>query len=113
MEKVAFMRTFSVAPNSETWDTLYVVDPGKVFDIEEISVSFPVSTLYQLRVFFYVGETMILPTDPSFPITGENITISFKNPFSLMSSERLRVRLVNTSTTETRMCMIKLEGIIR
>lgn len=113
MEKVAFSRMFNVGPNSELWDTLYVVEPGKVLDVEEIAVSFPVSTMYQLKVYFYNGEIMILPTDPNYPITGENVTISFKNPFSLFSNERLRIRLVNTSTTETRTCIVKVEGIIR
>lgn len=113
MEKVAFSRVFNVEPNSEVFETIYTVSSAKVLDVEEIAVSFPVSTMYQLRVYFYNGEIMILPTDPNFPITGENVTVTFKNPFSLFSNERLRIRLVNTSTTETRTCIVKVEGIIR
>lgn len=109
---MAVVKNFTVSPGSEVWDILYTADPAKTFNIEEISVSFPVSTMYQLRVYFYVGELLILPSEPSFPIVGENITISFKNPFRVLSGESLRVRMVNASTTETRTCIIKVEGTV-
>lgn len=110
MRPVSIIQRYEVAPDSSVKVTLYTVPPAQTFTFKEVTVDFPVGTDNLLEVKFYRNEIPILPSDPSQVIVGENTTLHFKELPQLVSGENLIVSLKNNSTTESKWCLIKVEG---
>jgi len=110
MSKVSLIQRFEVSPSASVTIAFYQVSPAKILHIKEISVDFPVGTANQLQVQFFRNEIPILPSDPTKKIVGENISIKFTEVPDLFSYDTLVVALQNLSSTETKACIIKLEG---
>lgn len=110
MVRISVVRNIDVSANTSTFLDLYTVPPAKKLTVTDISVSFPVNTIYELKVWFYVNDRLEVPSDPNYPIVGENITVSLKPNIELVSNEKLRVKLQNVNASAVRSCVIKVEG---
>jgi len=107
---VSLVKAYTVAASATMMDTIYTVAPAKKFRLKKIAIDFPPTTANNLQVEFFRDEIKILPTEPSLSYVGDNTKITIEVDISLVSNERLRVRLRNLSTVSANSCLIQVEG---
>jgi len=106
--KVIVSKTFSISPNTETYQTLYTVSPGLKLRLKKIKVHFPTGVASQLHVKIYHGWMSVAPKEGFF--TGDNVLLEYDLDVEYGSEAHVRVYFKNTSGASTKECVISMEG---
>jgi hypothetical protein len=106
--KVLVTRRVQVAANTETYQEIYRVSPGKRLHLTKVEIFFPTGTLSELLVKVLQGWTSVAPTDGF--AQGDDIKNEYPVDASYGSQTPVRAYLRNTNATSPRECIITLVG---
>ena len=106
--RIIATKRLQVSPNTETYQEIYTVSPGKRLRLTKIEVFFPSGTLSELQVRILQGWVGIAPTDGV--LVGDNVKYEIEVDETYGSQSKVKAYLKNTNATSSRECVITLIG---
>jgi hypothetical protein len=106
--RVIATKRLQVNANTETYQVIYSVSPGKRLHLTKIDIFFPTGTLSELLVKILQGWTSLAPT--SGYAQGDDVKLEYPVDAYFGSQTAVRAYLKNTNTTSSRECIITLFG---
>ena len=108
MGLVTVTKQFTVSANTTTTETIYTVTAGKQLKLNRVEVWFPPGSKSELRTIILHGISRVVPEEGY--VVGDGETFTFKTNVVYGSQEEVKALLTNTSTTDSHMVQITLEG---
>ena len=109
-KKVDVFKKIEVDPNTTTEELIYTVPDARVLKLARVKIFFDYNNAYQLEIKVLWGNKEVRPTDGSYVGSG-NWVISESDEV-YQSGQQIKVKATNTSTTETKIACIHLEGVL-
>jgi len=107
-------KAFSVAKKivadagSEGDVTIYVVEPARVFKLDEVQINFPPGQGFNLEISIFRGLSQVVPGKGVY--CGDGCIIRDKSDEEFQSGERIMVHYKNNDTSSAQACFILLTG---
>jgi hypothetical protein len=106
--RVIATKRVQVPPNTETYQEIYRVSPGKRLRLTKVEIFFPVGTFSELQVKVLWGWSSLVPTDGF--AQGDEAKLEYSVDAVYGSQMPVRAYLRNLSLTSARECVITLAG---
>ena len=106
--RVLVTRRVQVPENTETYQEIYRVSPGKRLHLTKVEIFFPTGTLSELLVKILWGWSSLAPTDGF--AQGDDAKLEYQVDAFYGSQVPVRAYLKNTNAASPRECIISLVG---
>jgi hypothetical protein len=106
--RVIATKRVQVPANTETYQEIYKVSPGRRLRLTKVEIFFPTGTLSELLVKILWGWTSLAPTDGF--AQGDDAKLEYSVDAVYGSQMPVRAYLRNLSLTSARECVITLVG---
>jgi hypothetical protein len=106
--RVIATKRVQVPANTETYQEIYRVSPGKRLHLTNVEIFFPTGTLSELLVKILWGWSSLAPTDGF--AQGDDMKLEYNVDAVYGSQMPVRAYLKNTNATSARECIITLVG---
>jgi peptide methionine sulfoxide reductase MsrA len=106
--RVIATKRVQVPANTETYQEIYRVTPGRRLHLTKVEIFFPTGTLSELQVKILWGWSSLAPTDGF--AQGDDVKLEYQVDAFYGSQTPVRAYLKNTNPTSARECIITLVG---
>ena len=108
MALITVAKQFTVSASTTSTETIYTVTAGKQLKLNKVEIWFPTGVNSELRVTILHGVSRVVPEEGY--VVGDGETFTFKTDVVYGSQEEVKALLVNTSTTDSHMVQVVIEG---
>lgn len=108
MAWVTVTKSFTVSAGSTTTQTIYTVTSGRKLKLKKVKFWFPTGSKSELQAIILHGVEKVVPEDGY--VVGDGESFEYDVNIEYGSEEAVKALLTNTSTTESHLIQITLEG---